>query len=99
MKKALLAGACAFAMSAAAMTPSFATEHNKSGATKNDTINSERHQTTGSSMSREQPGNAATTGSSMDSKRGVPGNDAVGGDASMSNPKSTAPGAAKAGGG
>jgi len=94
MKKAILAGACAVALSAVTMTPSFATEHDKSNTMKN-----EKHQTTGSSMTREQPGNAATTGSSMDAKRGVPGNNAVGGDGSMSNPKSTAPGAAKAGGG
>jgi len=99
MKKVLLAGACAVALSAAVMTPSFATDYNKSGAANQGTMNNKKHQTTGSSMSREQPGNSATTGSSADAKRGVPGNNAVGGDGSMSNPKSTAPGAAKAGGG
>jgi hypothetical protein len=92
MKKALLAVACVFALSATAMTPSFAKDYNKSSTMKN-----EKHKTTGSSMSRDP--SAATTGSSSDAKRAVPGNNAVGGDGSMSNPKSTAPGAAKAGGG
>ncbi len=41
----------------------------------------------------------ASKGTSTDAKRGVPGNPTAGGDASQSNPKSSAPGASKAGGG
>ncbi|RTL49740.1 MAG: hypothetical protein EKK40_15485 [Bradyrhizobiaceae bacterium] len=93
MTKFLMAGACAIAVSAMAMSPSFAKDQEKSG------MKSETHQTTGSNSSVKEPSNAATTGSSMDAKRGIPGNNAVGGDGSMSDPKSTAPGASKAGGG
>lgn len=41
----------------------------------------------------------ASKGTSMDAKRGIPGNPTAGGDGSQSNPKSSAPGASKAGGG
>lgn len=41
----------------------------------------------------------ASKGTSTDAKRGVPGNPTAGGDASQSTPKSSAPGASKAGGG
>ncbi|ACI92879.1 probable glycin-rich signal peptide protein [Afipia carboxidovorans OM5] len=92
MKKILLATACVFAMSATAMAQS-SMDRSSSGTAihKNDAVKK-------NTMKPVDP-NAATTGSSMDSKRGVPGNNTVGGDGSQSNPKSTAPGAAKAGGG
>jgi len=91
MKKILLAGACVLAMSATAMAQS---------SMKNDSPTTHKNSNTmmKDNTMKANP-NAATTGSSMDSKRGVPGNNTVGGDASQSNPKSTAPGAAKAGGG
>lgn len=95
MKKILLAGACVLAFSAAAMAQSStATENQKSDTMKQDSMKNGM-KANGSATS----GSAATTGSSTDSKRGVPGNPDAGGDESMSNPKSTTPGAAKAGGG
>lgn len=93
MKKFLLASTCAVAISAMSMSASFAKDMKDQS---NSGMKSDKHQTTGSSAMNP---NAATTGSSMDAKRGVPGNNAVGGDGSMSDPKSTAPGASKAGGG
>lgn len=90
MKKILLAGACVLAMSATAMAQS---------SMKNDsTMHKDKNTNTMMKNNKMDP-NPATTGSSMDAKRGVPGNPTAGGDASQSNPKSTVPGAAKAGGG
>jgi len=70
MKKILLAGACVLAMSATAMaqsapkTTSPATPQNNS-AMKSNSMKAQPH--------------GATTGSSMDSRRGVPGNPTAGG--------------------
>jgi hypothetical protein len=91
MKKILLAGACVLAMSATAMAQSSTTDGSSTMHKNSNTMMKKN-------TMKPDP-NAATTGSSMDSKRGVPGNNTAGGDASQSNPKSTAPGAAKAGGG
>jgi hypothetical protein len=89
-KKIFLAGACMLALATSAIAQSSNTMSPSSPARRDGGANA---------VQTPNPNSAATTGNSIDAKRAIPGNNAVGGDGSQSNPKSTAPGAAKAGGG
>lgn len=86
MKKILLAGACALALTSAAFAQSGSGMNNSSG-----TSATHQGKTTGSS-------NDASVGTSATDKRTIPGSTSAGG-SNPSSPNTTQPGASKTGSG